>query len=171
MKHTRKHTTPGKADHRPFRESAFSGVLRFRVCFGRLGALLEENNKHPKTQQSRNRRFWERSMICVFGCVAFSGVLWRQPKLRVSAICTPESCGFRDFRGFGGRERQEERQRRHKVERKEIEREGGGGSRVFARLCPSTGSSCLSDRAVVETTVEPQSLQMPLKTVFLKISR
>ena len=50
---TRKRNTPENAGHRPFPESAFSGVLRFRVCFG---ALLEgnkrapENAAHPKTQ-------------------------------------------------------------------------------------------------------------------------
>ena len=69
-KSTRKRNTRENAGSRPFPESAFSGVLRFRVCFG---ALLEGNKEHPKTQHTRKRRFWERSITCVFGCVAFSG--------------------------------------------------------------------------------------------------
>ena len=64
--------TPQNADIRRIPESAFSGVLRFRVCFG---ALLEGNKEHPKTQHTRKRRFWEQSITCVFGCVAFSGAL------------------------------------------------------------------------------------------------
>ena len=69
-KHTRKRNTPENAANPPFPESAISGVLRFRVCFG---ALLEGNKEHPKTQHTRRRRFSERSIFCVFGCVAFSG--------------------------------------------------------------------------------------------------
>ena len=75
-KSTRKRNTPENAGNRLFPESAFSGVLRFRVCFG---ALLEGNKEHPKTQHTRKRRFWEQSITCVFGCVAFSGALWRLP--------------------------------------------------------------------------------------------
>ena len=75
-KSTRKRNTPENADNRPFPESAFSGVLRFRVCFG---ALLEGNKEHPKTQHTQKRRFWKRSVTCVFGCVAFSGAFWRLP--------------------------------------------------------------------------------------------
>ena len=71
-KSTRKRNTPEIAGDRPFPESAFSGVLRFRVLFG---ALLEGKKEHPKTQHTRKRRFWERSITCVFGCVAFSGAL------------------------------------------------------------------------------------------------
>ena len=69
-KSTRKRNTPENAGHRPFPESAFLGVLRFRVCFG---ALLEGNKEHPKTQHTRKRRFWKRSMTCVFGCVCVFG--------------------------------------------------------------------------------------------------
>ena len=61
-KSTRKRNTPENAGNRPFQESAFSGVLRFRVCFGA---------QHPKTQHTRKRRFWKRSITCIFGCVAF----------------------------------------------------------------------------------------------------
>ena len=71
-KSTRKRNTPENAGNRPFPESAFSGVLRFRVCFG---VLLEGNKEHPKTQHTRKRRFWKQSITCVFGCVAFSGAL------------------------------------------------------------------------------------------------
>ena len=69
-KSTRKRNTPENAENRPFQKSAFSGELRFRVCFG---ALFEGNKEHPKTQHTRKRRFSERSVFCVFGCVAFSG--------------------------------------------------------------------------------------------------
>ena len=68
-KNTQKHNTPKNAENRPFN-------LRFRVCcvFGCVfGALLEGNKEHPKTQHTRERRFSERSVFCVFGCVAFSG--------------------------------------------------------------------------------------------------
>ena len=47
-------------------------MLRSRVC---SGTLLEGNEEHPKTQRTRKRRFLERSVFCVFGCVAFSGAL------------------------------------------------------------------------------------------------
>ena len=40
----------------------------------------EENKEHPKTQHTRKRKFSERSGTCVFGCVAFSGALWRLPR-------------------------------------------------------------------------------------------
>ena len=80
-KSTRKRNTPENAGNRPFPESAFSGVLRFRVLFG---ALLEGNKEHPKTQHTRKRRFWEWSITCVFrvccvfGCSLFSSdaALW-----------------------------------------------------------------------------------------------
>ena len=72
QKFGRRQNTPENAGTRPFPKSAISGVLRFRVLFG---ALLEGNKEHPKTQHTRKRRFSERSIICVFGCVAFSGAL------------------------------------------------------------------------------------------------
>ena len=55
----RKRNTPENAGNRPFPESAFSGVLRFRVCFG---ALIEGNKEHPQTQHTRKRRCWEQSI-------------------------------------------------------------------------------------------------------------
>ena len=70
---SRHQRAPKNAVNRPFPESAFSGVLHFWVCFG---APLEQNKEHPKTQHTRKRRFWERSITCIFGRVAFSGALY-----------------------------------------------------------------------------------------------
>ena len=70
-KSTRKRNTPENAGNRPLPESAFSGVLRFRVCFG---ALLEGSKTQAKKQHTRKRRFWERSVTCIFGCEAFSAL-------------------------------------------------------------------------------------------------
>ena len=85
-KSTRKRNTPENADSRNSHFSAFSGVLRFRVLF----APLQEGaaKSHPKTQHTRNRRFWERPMICIFGCVAFSGVFCRLP----TKPCVSKQC-------------------------------------------------------------------------------
>ena len=63
--------------------------LRFRVCcdFGRvLVPFWEGSKEHAKMQHIRQRRFSERPIFCVFGCVAFSGalcsplILWKWPK-------------------------------------------------------------------------------------------
>ena len=73
-KSTRKRNTPENAGNRPCPDSAFSGVLRFRVCFG---ALSEGNKEHPKTQHPRTGKG---SPTCVFGCVAFCGCFWLSPE-------------------------------------------------------------------------------------------
>ena len=86
-KSTRKRNTPENAGNRPFPESAFSGVLRFRVCFWR--PLRAETKSTPKTQHTRKRRFWKRSVTCVFGCVAFSGAFWRLPNLNSDFLPRP----------------------------------------------------------------------------------
>ena len=56
--------------------------LRFRVCCV-FGCSLFPSKKTPKHIRkhrfSRKHRFWERSITCIFGCVAFSGALWRLP--------------------------------------------------------------------------------------------
>ena len=44
--------------------------LRFQVCCV-FGSSLFRSKRAPK--HTRKRRFWERSVTCVFGCVAFSG--------------------------------------------------------------------------------------------------
>ena len=70
-KSTRERNTPENAGNRPSPESAFSGVLRFRVCFV---ALLEGNKEHPKTQILGTvdyLRFRVCSLCCVFGCSLF----------------------------------------------------------------------------------------------------
>ena len=50
--------------------------LRFRVCCV-FGCSLFPSKRAPK--HTRKRRFCGRSTTCVFGCVAFSGALWRLP--------------------------------------------------------------------------------------------
>ena len=72
-------------------------MLRFRVCFG---ALLDGNKEHPKMQHTRKRRFSERSIFCVFGCVAFSGAFWRLP---IRCFLMVPSRGFLLLRFCDGR--------------------------------------------------------------------
>ena len=82
-KSTRKRNTPENADNRLFRESAFSGVVRF-------GCSLFSSKRAPKHTQKpntpENARVWEQSITCVFGCVAFSGVLWHLPIIGWSSL-------------------------------------------------------------------------------------
>ena len=65
--------------------------LLFRVCciFGCfiVFPLYEGAKAHPKTQHTRKRRFWERSVPCVFGCVPFSGAFWRLPISESEPVC------------------------------------------------------------------------------------
>ena len=72
----RRQNTPENATHPKTQLIDRSQNLRFRVCCVFrvcFGALLEGNKEHPKTQHTRKRRFSERSVFCIFGCVAFSG--------------------------------------------------------------------------------------------------
>ena len=64
----RRQNTPKNANDRSFQESAISGVLLYRVCFG---ALLEENTEHPKSQHTRDRRWSIVPRICNFKCLRF----------------------------------------------------------------------------------------------------
>ena len=43
-------------------------------------SILAGAKEHPKTQHTRKRRRSTVPRICVFGCVAFSGVFWRPPR-------------------------------------------------------------------------------------------
>ena len=79
-KSTRKRNTPQNAGNRPFPEFRVFGCVAFS---GALCSPLNGGAKtHPKTQNTRKRRFWKRSITCVFGCVAFSGALWRLPRFK-----------------------------------------------------------------------------------------
>ena len=62
-KSTRKRNTPENAGHRPFPQSAFSGVCVF-------GALCSppENATHPKTQILGTVGYLRFRVCCVFGC-------------------------------------------------------------------------------------------------------
>ena len=72
---TRRRNTPENAENWPFRESAFSGVLRFRVCFGRPlrgEQKAPENATHPKTQIFGTVSSLRFRVCCIFGCSLFS---------------------------------------------------------------------------------------------------
>ena len=74
---------PENATHPKMQVIDRSQNLRFR-CVAFSSALcspLRGAKTHPKMQHTRNRRFWERSISCIFGCVTFSGALWRLPNL------------------------------------------------------------------------------------------
>ena len=61
----RRQRAPENATHPKTQVTDRPQNLRFRVCcvFGcSLFSLLEENKEHPKTQHTRKRRFWKRSI-------------------------------------------------------------------------------------------------------------
>ena len=60
--------------NRPFSESAFSGVLRFRACFGapfRGEQGAPENATHPKAPIPETVDYLRFRVCCVFGCFLF----------------------------------------------------------------------------------------------------
>ena len=69
-KSTRKRNTPENAGNRPFPESAFSGVLRFRVLF--VSPLRGRQRTPENANTPENADSGKRSITCVFGvCCVF----------------------------------------------------------------------------------------------------
>ena len=56
-------------------QGGLTSAIFYLICC--WNSKLAGAKKHPKTQHTRKRRHPTVPRICVFGCVAFSGVLWR----------------------------------------------------------------------------------------------